>query len=69
MVCFPLDNNEEQSVAILSVSTDGEADQQATGECIYSSFIMHCVNVVPSILHFIAIIPNIYLEFIPQWNG
>ena len=64
MVCFPLDNNEEQSVA-----TDGEADQLATGECIYSSFIMHCVNVVPSILHFIAIIPNIYLEFIPQWNG
>ena len=68
MVCSPLDNDEEPSVAVPSVATDGEADQLATGECIYSSFIMNCVNVVPSILHFVAIIPNIYLEFIPQWN-
>ena len=46
MVCFPLDNNEEPSVAVPSVATDDEEDQQATGECIYSSFIVHCVNVV-----------------------
>ena len=59
MVCFPLDNHEEPSVAVPPVATDGEANQQATGECIYSFFIMNCVNVVFSILDFIAIIPNL----------
>ena len=33
-------------MAVPSVATDDEEDQQATGECIYSSFIMNCVNVV-----------------------
>ena len=65
MVCFPLDNNEEPSVAVPSVATDDEADQQTTGECIYSSFIMNCVNVVSSILDFITIIPYFYLKFLP----
>jgi len=41
MVYFSLDNNDETSMA-----TDDEADQAGTGECIYSSFIMHCVKVV-----------------------
>jgi len=55
---FPLDNNEEPSVAVPSVATNGEEEQQTTGECIYSSFILHCVNVVSSILDFITVIPN-----------
>ena len=59
MVCSPLDNDEEPSVAVPSVATDDEGDHQATGECIYSSFIMNCVNVVSSILDFIFIIPNL----------
>ena len=45
VIWFPLDNNEEPSI-VPSVATDDEEDQQATGECIYSSFIMNCVNVV-----------------------
>ena len=59
MVFIPLGNSNEPSVAVPSVATDDEADQQATGECIYSSFIMNCVNVVSSILDFIINIPNL----------
>ena len=62
---FPLDHNDKPSVAVPSVTTDGEEEQQTTGECIYSSFIMNCVNVVLLILDFITIIPNFFLQFLP----
>ena len=58
MVSIPLDDNDE----LTSVATDDEADQQTTGECIYSSFIMNCVILVLSILLFITIISIFYLK-------
>ena len=58
MVSIPLDDNDE----LPSVATDDEADQQTTGECIYSSFIMNCVILVLSILLFITIISIFYLK-------
>ena len=63
MVSIPLDDNDElPSVAVPSLATDDEADQQTTGECIYSSFIMNCVMLVLSILLFITIISIFYLK-------